>query len=151
MWLRTSAFTFVNPYTDEIEYIVCTNSPAKAGAGTAGGGLTAPAAADPLPNSTDYRAHATTAAGLDYSIPGRQDMYGAQSAVYSYDPTPSPVAYGSPGQGLQPVGGRGSVGKASGSPTPPQSAAAWPQPGSTPGTRNIFIFKVNTITRFFKS
>ena len=38
------------------------------------------------------------------------------------------AAYGSPG--LQPVGGRGSVGKASSSPTPPQSA--WSQPGSTP-------------------
>merc|ERR1719471_54953 len=61
-------------------------------------------------------------------------MYGTpaqQPGVYSYDPTPSPVAYGSPGQALQPVGGRGSVGKASGSPTPPQSA--WSQPGSTPG------------------
>lgn len=126
VWLRTSAFTFVNPYTDEIEYIVCTNSPAKST------GVTA--AAEPLSNS-DYRhaAAAPAAGGLDYSIPGgRQDMYGGQAGVYSYDPTPSPVGYGSPGQGLQPVGGgRGSVGKASGSPTPPQSA--WPQPGSTPG------------------
>ena len=139
VWLRTSAFTFVNPYTDEIEYIVCTNSPAKSGTA----GPVAGAAADPLPNSADYRAHPSSTApgGLDYSIPApRQDMYGgAQSAVYSYDPTPSPVAYGSPGgqQGLQPVGGRGSVGKASGSPTPPQSAAAWPQPGSTPGTPSL--------------
>uniref|UniRef100_A0A0A9Y6W6 Aryl hydrocarbon receptor nuclear translocator homolog n=1 Tax=Lygus hesperus TaxID=30085 RepID=A0A0A9Y6W6_LYGHE len=28
-WLRTSAFAFLNPYTDEVEYIVCTNTPAK--------------------------------------------------------------------------------------------------------------------------
>jgi aryl hydrocarbon receptor nuclear translocator len=123
VWLRTSAYAFLNPYTDDIEYIVCTNSPAKSSS------LSSP----PEPVSSvpgDYR-HSTgpgnPGAGLDYSIPGRQDMYGGGPGVYSYDPTPSP-GYGSPGQGLQ---GRGSVGKASGSPTPPQSA--WSQPGSTPG------------------
>nr|AWY10927.1 arntl [Melibe leonina] len=26
VWLRTSSFSFQNPYTDEVEYIVCTNS-----------------------------------------------------------------------------------------------------------------------------
>jgi len=120
IWLRTSAFAFLNPYTDDIEYIVCTNSPAKSSS-----------LAEPTPvASADYRGHSSTAGGLDYSIPGRQDLYGAQAAgVYSYDPTPSPAAgYGSPGQAL--VGGRGSVGKASGSPTPPQSA--WSQAGGTP-------------------
>lgn len=30
VWLRTSAFAFLNPYTDEVEYIVCTNTTAKA-------------------------------------------------------------------------------------------------------------------------
>ena len=29
IWLRTSAFAFLNPYTDEVEYIVCTNTSAK--------------------------------------------------------------------------------------------------------------------------
>ena len=128
IWLRTSSFAFLNPYTDEIEYIVLTNSLAKSVSETATGSLVASTVA----SGDQYR----TPAGLDYSLPGppgapRQDMYGGQSAaaaaaVYSYDPTPSPVAaYGSPGVG------RGSVGKASGSPTPPQSA--WSQPGSTPG------------------
>lgn len=28
-WLRTSAFSFLNPYTDEVEYIVCTNTAVK--------------------------------------------------------------------------------------------------------------------------
>ena len=31
IWLRTQAFAFLNPYTDEIEYVVCTNSTAKTG------------------------------------------------------------------------------------------------------------------------
>ncbi|KAK9889390.1 hypothetical protein WA026_004664 [Henosepilachna vigintioctopunctata] len=30
VWLRTSAFAFLNPYTDDVEYIVCTNTTAKA-------------------------------------------------------------------------------------------------------------------------
>lgn len=29
IWLRTSAFSFLNPYTDDVEYIVCTNTTAK--------------------------------------------------------------------------------------------------------------------------
>lgn len=29
IWLRTQAYAFLNPYTDEVEYIVCTNSSAK--------------------------------------------------------------------------------------------------------------------------
>jgi aryl hydrocarbon receptor nuclear translocator len=29
VWLRTSAFAFLNPYTDDVEYIVCTNTSAK--------------------------------------------------------------------------------------------------------------------------
>merc|ERR550534_33932 len=29
VWVRTSAFSFQNPYTEETEYIVCTNSSAK--------------------------------------------------------------------------------------------------------------------------
>lgn len=29
IWLRTQAYAFLNPYNDEVEYIVCTNSSAK--------------------------------------------------------------------------------------------------------------------------
>lgn len=33
VWLRTSSFSFQNPYTDEVEYIVCTNSLVKGSQG----------------------------------------------------------------------------------------------------------------------
>lgn len=29
LWMRTSSFTFQNPYSDEIEYIICTNTSVK--------------------------------------------------------------------------------------------------------------------------
>jgi len=144
VWLRTSAFTFVNPYTDEIEYIVCTNSLAK----SSGGGAPTPTASEPLgasstANPGDYR-HATSASGtgLDYSLPGPASGYGGYTG---YDPTPSPVAaYGSPASMQQQTGsgtgGRGSVGKSSaaGSPTPPHSTTWPPQPGSTPGPADAY-------------
>ncbi|CAK1602009.1 unnamed protein product [Parnassius mnemosyne] len=37
IWLRTSAFAFLNPYNDEVEYIVCTNTLANRSLGSAGG------------------------------------------------------------------------------------------------------------------
>lgn len=170
IWLRTNSFAFLNPYTDDIEYIVCTNSTAKTGAASSTMTSSDPIVASASSGGTttnDYR-H-TPNSGLDYSLTGgsgggrhQQDIYSShmsqsQSAnpsaasaalgappnnqqqqqvgppppqatpVYSYDQTSSPVAaYGSPG--VQP--GRASVGKNSGTPTPPQSA--WTQPVTAP-------------------
>ncbi|XP_026758634.2 aryl hydrocarbon receptor nuclear translocator homolog isoform X2 [Galleria mellonella] len=36
VWLRTSAFAFLNPYNDDVEYIVCTNTLANRSLGNAG-------------------------------------------------------------------------------------------------------------------
>ena len=33
VWLRTTAFAFLNPYTDDMEYVVCTNSTNAKGSG----------------------------------------------------------------------------------------------------------------------
>jgi aryl hydrocarbon receptor nuclear translocator len=151
LWLRTNAFAFLNPYTDDLEYVVCTNSTAKngsAGSSAAVSALDAPVApvAAPAPvntsGSADYR-H-TPNSGLDYSLaagPGRmystgphltpqqQQQQASAQQVYSYDPSPSPAGgYGSPG--MVPGPRAGSVGKNSGTPTPPQSAV-WTQPSVT--------------------
>ena len=196
IWLRTNAFAFLNPYTDDIEYVVCTNSTAKTGSAASAAAAAALSATDnstasnptapavqpspqqPIVSPThhhqnqhgttiqnsqqpqhqvpDYRQQQpppTAPSGLDYSMGGRPDLYSshigasgpatatgqagsAPQSVYSYDPTPSPVAgYGSPGPNSMPPqqqqvhgGGRASVGKNSGTPTPPQSA--WTQPTS---------------------
>ncbi|XP_040577145.1 aryl hydrocarbon receptor nuclear translocator homolog [Lepeophtheirus salmonis] len=128
IWLRTSAFAFLNPYTDDIEYIVCTNSTAtKASNNNTGldaSSAQVAASQPPGPNVSDYRQNS-----VDYnSSSSSSNNYSSTQQQYSYDPTPSPVApYGSPGPSLH---GRTSVGKNSGTPTPPQSvgsAGAWPQ------------------------
>jgi aryl hydrocarbon receptor nuclear translocator len=142
VWLRTNAFAFLNPYTDDIEYVVCTNSTAKAGGG---------AAADPavaVASTSEYRHTPTNVAaaggsGLDYSLPSAavaaysshlSQQSSTPQPVYSYDhQQPSPAvaaavaaaaAYGSsPGHG----GGRASK-NSGGTPTPPQSV--WTQPSA---------------------
>ncbi|XP_040162175.1 aryl hydrocarbon receptor nuclear translocator homolog isoform X2 [Anopheles arabiensis] len=160
VWMRTQAYAFLNPYTDDIEYVVCTNSSAKA--------LHSSHDTVTAPEQTDTPVASYPAPGLDYTLPGRRDttpssniynphnlishlpsqpQTAAQAAAassiqrpesahnpvqYSYNPTPSPIQYGSPGT---PSGGAaGSLGHLpktnNTSPTP--AATAWtlrqPQP-----------------------
>ncbi|XP_046416067.1 aryl hydrocarbon receptor nuclear translocator homolog isoform X1 [Neodiprion virginianus] len=112
VWLRTSAFAFLNPYTDEVEYIVCTNTTAKSlhpgGEGQTEGenvsGYGQP--------SLDYSVHRHPAREAIY--PAHQMMQhpatvatagpqqarpsSAQNVYQGYETTQSPIAYGSPGQ-----------------------------------------------------
>ncbi|KAJ0182540.1 hypothetical protein K1T71_001909 [Dendrolimus kikuchii] len=59
IWLRTSAFAFLNPYNDDVEYIVCTNTLANRSLGSSGG--------EPAPEET-----------YDYHLRHR-DVYQAQA------------------------------------------------------------------------
>lgn len=131
VWLRTSAFAFLNPYTDDVEYIVCTNSTAKLHTGA--DGVTAP------PDTTEQVPYQPQP-GLDYSLQRRDsNVYphmissghiqsnqqtrpaSSQNVYNSYDPTPSPIAYGSPSQSnTGAVMNR--IAKTNTSPTPAQTA-----------------------------
>ncbi|KAL1129389.1 hypothetical protein AAG570_013916 [Ranatra chinensis] len=109
VWLRTSAFAFLNPYTDEVEYIVCTNTTAKS---LQGGG----------PESV-YQP------GVDYSLqrymPTQQQTAAAQQ-VYSYERGGGAGGGGGGGAGQQ---GMGRISKpAAQSPQPAQSAWSMCQP-----------------------
>uniref|UniRef100_A0A146M658 Aryl hydrocarbon receptor nuclear translocator homolog n=1 Tax=Lygus hesperus TaxID=30085 RepID=A0A146M658_LYGHE len=120
IWLRTSAFAFLNPYTDEVEYIVCTNSLAKS--------LQSPPETDTTSDAVVYQP------GVDYALqryPSQHipqhmhsnDSRGAQ--VYSYEATQSPLGYVSPGQQ-----GLARLNKPTTSPTPAQSPWTLCQPVS---------------------
>ncbi|XP_025829068.1 aryl hydrocarbon receptor nuclear translocator homolog, partial [Agrilus planipennis] len=106
VWLRTSAFAFLNPYTDDVEYIVCTNTTAKSlHPGT-----------ETTPETTESVAYQQP--GLDYSMQRRDPgLYShmlptsqiqtpqqvarpssGQNVYSNYEPTASPIAYGSPSQ-----------------------------------------------------
>ncbi|XP_055688301.1 aryl hydrocarbon receptor nuclear translocator homolog isoform X2 [Lutzomyia longipalpis] len=112
IWLRTQAYAFLNPYTDEVEYIVCTNSSAKSLHATQEN-------VTPDPTEQAYQAP-----GLDYSLQSRRDppvvsgVYNPHemiphisnqnniqrpgstqtTAAYSgYEMSSSPVGYASPG------------------------------------------------------
>ncbi|CAG2054094.1 unnamed protein product, partial [Timema podura] len=105
VWLRTSAFAFLNPYTDDVEYIVCTNTSAKS-------------LHSQQDNSADtVEPVAYQQPGLDYSLQRRDAVYphmiaasthiqsaqqqqarpnSTQNVYSNYDPTHSPIGYGSP-------------------------------------------------------
>ncbi|XP_075217529.1 aryl hydrocarbon receptor nuclear translocator homolog tgo isoform X3 [Lycorma delicatula] len=129
VWLRTSAFAFLNPYTDEVEYIVCTNTTAKSlhspgpGGPTESGGDTGTPAGD----GVSYQP------GIDYSLPQRRDVYShmpqhihsgnaqrpasTQNVYSGYEPNASPISYNSPTQAGIPR-----ISKTTTSPTPAQTA-----------------------------
>ncbi|XP_015429561.1 PREDICTED: aryl hydrocarbon receptor nuclear translocator homolog isoform X3 [Dufourea novaeangliae] len=112
VWLRTSAFAFLNPFNDEVEYIVCTNTHAKSfHPGNDG-------------QTENEAVPAYGQPGLDYSLqrhPARDPLYSGhhmmphpaavatagpqqprpsstQNVYQGYETTQSPIAYGSPGQ-----------------------------------------------------
>lgn len=66
VWLRTSAFAFLNPYTDDVEYIVCTNTAAKSLHSTG----------EAPPENTEHVAYQQP--GLDYSLHRRD------TGIYSH-------------------------------------------------------------------
>ncbi|XP_015180783.1 PREDICTED: aryl hydrocarbon receptor nuclear translocator homolog isoform X4 [Polistes dominula] len=107
VWLRTSAFAFLNPFSDDVEYIVCTNSHAKS-----------------FHSGSDGQTESEAVPTYDYSLqrhPTRDPIYPAhhmmqhpaavaaagpqqprpsstQNVYQGYETTQSPIAYGSPGQ-----------------------------------------------------
>lgn len=114
IWLRTQAYAFLNPYSDEVEYIVCTNSSAKSL--HVGQGNTTPETEQyqqPAPgidyplqqpvgvpvqrndgSNNVYNPH-----GMMSHIPSQNNVVqrptSEQSSVtYGYEPTQSPIAYG---------------------------------------------------------
>ncbi|XP_073957909.1 aryl hydrocarbon receptor nuclear translocator homolog isoform X3 [Choristoneura fumiferana] len=87
IWLRTSAFAFLNPYNDDVEYIVCTNTLANRSLGSAGG--------EPAPDDN-----------YDYHLRHR-DVYPAQPLHQQHHAPP--VSGGVAG-----VGGARSPGEAAG-------------------------------------
>ncbi|KAL6432113.1 hypothetical protein ACFW04_006677 [Cataglyphis niger] len=112
VWLRTSAFAFLNPFNEDVEYIVCTNTHAKSFHPSNDG------------QTESEAVPAYGQPGLDYSLqrhPARDPLYSAhhmmqhpaavataspqqprpsstQNVYQSYETTQSPIAYGSPGQ-----------------------------------------------------
>ena len=138
LWIRTSAFAFVNPYTDEMEYIVCTNSLAKSSGAAAGSS----AGMDPTDGFTT--AARANSSGLDYSLPpssaagayGNQPLYNPPGSAGGYNPTPSPVGGVSQYHGSSPVSGAGT----SLTPGPPPAdfyAASGGTAGSNPAAAGM--------------
>ncbi|XP_021963129.1 aryl hydrocarbon receptor nuclear translocator homolog isoform X2 [Folsomia candida] len=113
VWLRTSAFAFINPFSEDVEYIVCTNTSAKALQHSHDG--TTPGDNNNPGDHTVTPAFATQP-GLDYSMQRspRDALYPPPHMVsshiqstrtgsassYSYEggQSSSPISYNSPAQ-----------------------------------------------------
>ncbi|XP_044008920.1 aryl hydrocarbon receptor nuclear translocator homolog isoform X3 [Aphidius gifuensis] len=117
VWLRTSAFAFLNPCSQDVEYIVCTNSIAKSihpggetqaenegvppyGQHSLDYSLQRQQSRDSMyPNAHHLMQHPTAVAA-----PGSQQQQQQQPRpastqnAYQYEATQSPIAYGSPSQ-----------------------------------------------------
>ncbi|XP_042297062.1 aryl hydrocarbon receptor nuclear translocator isoform X3 [Sceloporus undulatus] len=94
LWMRTSSFTFQNPYSDEIEYIICTNTNVKNASQESRPALSNPMQRPQLgpnvslplelgPTQLSARQQTTQPADLDV-VPGRE-------ALASYDHTQAAV------------------------------------------------------------
>ncbi|XP_060536923.1 aryl hydrocarbon receptor nuclear translocator homolog isoform X3 [Cylas formicarius] len=127
VWLRTSAFSFLNPYTDDVEYIVCTNTTAKSlhSSGESGTETTSEQVGYQQPG-LDYRRDAGLYTHMlpsqhiqneylpmstDRTEDGRfprlladpqqaaaQRPASGQNVYTNYETTQSPIGYGSPSQ-----------------------------------------------------
>ncbi|XP_069195539.1 aryl hydrocarbon receptor nuclear translocator homolog isoform X3 [Procambarus clarkii] len=72
VWLRTSAFAFLNPYTDDIEYIVCTNTAAKTMQGGSEMSGSASEQQEVSPLNSQYSTHQP---GIEYSLQRQRELY----------------------------------------------------------------------------
>ncbi|MCL4123470.1 UNVERIFIED_CONTAM: hypothetical protein GTU68_006127, partial [Idotea baltica] len=141
VWLRTSAFAFLNPYTDDIEYIVCTNTLAKPVQTSADiGGSTGTGEQQDISASVPH--YASHQPGLDYTLQRQRELYphmiqphiqssgrpSSTQGVYTtgYDTNASPLAGYSPNTPqATPLTSQASslprISKASSPPTPAQT------------------------------
>lgn len=151
VWLRTSAFAFLNPYTDDIEYIVCTNTAAKSvqsGSEMTGSG------SEQQEISSVGSQYPTHQPGLEYSLQRQRELYphmiqshihssgrpsSTQGAYSGYEAGASPIASYSPStpQGT-PLSSQASssLSRITKSSSPPTSVqpTAWSNPHIRQGT-----------------